>query len=77
MSVSRLVFMCPFKNSMSYKALFREGFLRTDIAWNDRCDHPTTLPGNRGKRLTGKLYEPFERADGGRASRLDLLRLYI
>jgi hypothetical protein len=24
-----------------------------------------------------QLYEPFERADGGRASRLDLLRLYI
>src|SRR5215471_4937035 len=27
--------------------------------------------------LTGKLYEPFARADGGRASRLDLLRLSI
>ena len=27
--------------------------------------------------LTGKLYEPFKRADGGRASRLDLLRLSI
>jgi hypothetical protein len=39
------------------------------------------IPGHdratEGKRLTGKLYEPFERADGGRASRLDLLRLYI
>jgi hypothetical protein len=25
--------------------------------------------GSRGKRLTGKLYEPFDRADGGRATR--------
>jgi hypothetical protein len=34
------------------------------------------MAGNGGKQLTGKLYEPFERADGGRASQLDLLRLY-
>jgi hypothetical protein len=34
------------------------------------------MKGNGGKRLTGKPYEPIERADGGRASRLDLLRLY-
>ena len=36
------------------------------------------IPGHdratEGKRLTGTLYEPFNRADGGRASRLDLLR---
>ena len=39
------------------------------------------IPGHdratEGKRLTGTLYEPFTRADGGRASRLDLLRLSI
>ena|GEM_PF-2476234 len=33
---------------------FREGFLRTDIALNDRCDHPRTRPGNRGKAAYGK-----------------------
>ena len=43
----------------------------------------TTLESNkslarlRPLTLTGELYEPFERADGGRASRLDLLRLSI
>ena len=35
------------------------------------CERLRPLP------LTGKLYEPFARADGGRASRLDLLRLSI
>jgi hypothetical protein len=49
MRVSRLVFMCPFKNSLYYKALFRESFLRTDIAWDDRCDHPRTLPPNHAR----------------------------
>ena len=33
--------------------------------------------GPQGLSNTGKLYEPFARADGGRASRLDLLRLSI
>jgi hypothetical protein len=32
--------------------------------------------GSQGKRLTGKLYEPFERADGGRVATPHLLRLY-
>ena len=35
------------------------------------CERLRPLP------LTGKLYEPFARADGGRASRLDFLRLSI
>ena len=39
------------------------------------------IPGHdratEGKRLTGKLYEPFTRADGRRASRLDLLRRFL
>ena len=33
--------------------------------------------GPQGLSNTRKLYEPFARADGGRASRLDLLRLSI
>jgi Reverse transcriptase (RNA-dependent DNA polymerase) len=38
---------------------------------------PTRTPGRsrRGKRLAGKRHEPFERADGGRGSGPDLLRL--
>jgi hypothetical protein len=32
--------------------------------------------GSGGKRLAGKLHEPFERADGGRALQPHLLRLY-
>jgi hypothetical protein len=44
MRVSRVDFVFSLKDSMDYKALFREGFLRTDLVWNDCCDHPRTLP---------------------------------
>jgi hypothetical protein len=47
-----------------------------------RPDHASSgvsmTPGwsSGGKRLAGKLHEPFERADGGRAFQPHLLRLY-
>jgi hypothetical protein len=36
----------------------------------------TPTGSSKGKRLTGKLYEPFDRADGGRVVKLNLFRLY-
>ena len=45
---------------------------------SDAGSCPTMRPGRRspGKRLAGKRHEPFERADGGRATSPNLFRLY-
>jgi len=62
MRVSRLVFLCSLKDSMYQKDLFREGFLRTDTVWDDRCDHPRTLPPRHNALFVGSACYDSRRA---------------
>ena len=71
MRVSRLIFACPFTDFVDYKALFCEGFLRTDMAWKDRGDHPRTLPGcSGGVGPTSPGYEVFRQSRASHGARV-------